>query len=61
LIGRDKDNNIKVLLRSISEELMHFGRSEALNSLPASVKLEGNIVSFHQHVKTYVFKSAYPP
>ena len=31
------------------------------NSLPASVKSQGNIVSFRQHLKTYLFNAAYPP
>ena len=31
------------------------------NSLPASVKSEGNIVSFLQRLKTYLFNAAYPP
>jgi len=31
------------------------------NSLPASVKLEGNIVSFRRRLKTYLFNIAYPP
>ena len=30
------------------------------NSLPASVKPEGNIVSFRRRIKTYLFKAAYP-
>ena len=31
------------------------------NSLPASVKSEGNIVSFRRCLKTYLFNAAYPP
>ena len=31
------------------------------NSLPASVKSQGNIVSFCQHLKTYLLNAAYPP
>ena len=31
------------------------------NSLPASVKSEGNIVSFRRRLKTYLFNAAYPP
>ena len=31
------------------------------NSLPASVKSQGNIVSFRRHLKTYLFNAAYPP
>ena len=31
------------------------------NSLPASVKSEGNIVSFGRRLKTYLFNAAYPP
>ena len=31
------------------------------NSLPASVKSEGNIVLFRQRLKTYLFNAAYPP
>ena len=31
------------------------------NSLPANVKSEGNIVSFCQRLKTYLFNAAYPP
>ena len=31
------------------------------NSLPASVKSEGNIVSFRRRPKTYLFNAAYPP
>ncbi|KAK2173811.1 hypothetical protein NP493_848g02043 [Ridgeia piscesae] len=31
------------------------------NTLPASVKSEGNIVSFRRHLKTYLFNAAYPP
>ena len=30
------------------------------NSLPASVKSQGNIVSFRRHLKTYLFDAAYP-
>ena len=30
------------------------------NSLPASVKSQGNIVSFRRHLKTYLFNAAYP-
>ena len=33
----------------------------AWNSLPASAKLEGNIVSFRRRLKTYLFNAAYPP
>ena len=29
------------------------------NYLPASIKLEGNIVSFRRRLKTYLFKAAY--
>ena len=35
--------------------------SVAENSLPASVKSEGNIVSFRRRLKTYLFNAAYPP
>ena len=31
------------------------------NSLPASVKSEGNVVSFRRRLKTYLFHAAYPP
>ena len=31
------------------------------NSLPVSVKSEGNIVSFRRRLKTYLFYAAYPP
>ena len=31
------------------------------NSLPVSVKSEGNIVSFRRRLKTYLFNAAYPP
>ena len=31
------------------------------NSLPASVKSKGNIVSFRRRLKTYLFNAAYPP
>ena len=31
------------------------------NSLPASVKSEGNTVPFRQHLKTYLCNAAYPP
>ena len=31
------------------------------NSLPASVKSEGNIVTFRRRLKTYLFNAAYPP
>ena len=31
------------------------------NLLPASVKSEGNIVSFRRRLKTYLFNAAYPP
>ena len=31
------------------------------NSLPASVKSQGNIISFRRHLKTYLFNAAYPP
>ena len=31
------------------------------NSLPASVKSEGNIVSFRRRLKTHLFNAAYPP
>ena len=31
------------------------------NSLPTSVKSEGNIVSFRRRLKTYLFNAAYPP
>ncbi|KAK2186343.1 hypothetical protein NP493_205g03025 [Ridgeia piscesae] len=31
------------------------------NSLPVSVKSEGNIVSFRRCLKTYLFNAAYPP
>ena len=31
------------------------------NLLPASVKSQGNIVSFRRRLKTYFFNAAYPP
>ena len=31
------------------------------NSLHASDKLHGNIVSFHRRLKNYLFKAVYPP
>ena len=31
------------------------------NSLPASVKSQGNIISFRRTLKTYLFNAAYPP
>ena len=31
------------------------------NSLPASVKSEGNIVPFRRRLETYLFNAAYPP
>ena len=31
------------------------------NALPATVKSEGNIVSFSRRLKTYLFNAAYPP
>ena len=31
------------------------------NSLPVSIKSEGNIVPFRRRLKTYLFNAAYPP
>ena len=39
----------------------HSGISTLWNSLPLSVKLAGNIITFPRQLKTHLFKLAYPP
>ena len=60
--GRQYNMRGQLGVRCIQRILRYVSITYSLwNSLPVSVKSEGNIVSFRRRLKTYLFNAAYPP